>query len=163
TIRECKIHDCKTSGVYVQAHGTGAIERCDIWGNTASGILVLKEARAVIRGCNIHHGKQNGIYVDGRSVVRVEEYSEGTGNAQAGVDVSGEAECTLIRTHVRDNGSWGVVSGAGARVTMESCKASGVWSTGARDGAWLTAVDTQIDGKTCGAYASSKGVVLLER
>src|SRR5262249_55183716 len=97
------------------------------------------------------------------SVVRVEEYSEVTGNAQAGVDVSGEAECTLIRTHVRDNGSWGVVSGAGARVTMESCKASGVWSTGARDGAWLTAVDTQIDGKTCGAYASSKGVVLLER
>src|SRR5207248_534001 len=60
TIRNCKIHDSKDTGVFVYERGRGVIEDCDLYGNRLSGVNIRQGSDPTVRNCKIHGSKEGG-------------------------------------------------------------------------------------------------------
>jgi parallel beta-helix repeat protein len=61
TIRNCKIHDSKGSGIIISNNACPIIEKCDIFSNMGINISVSQKAKPIIKNCRIYDGESVGI------------------------------------------------------------------------------------------------------
>jgi len=72
TVRNCRIHDGKRSGVWVYWRGRGTFEGCDIFANARAGVGAGKGGTPEIRNCRINRNGSAAVWVQPGGEVTVE-------------------------------------------------------------------------------------------
>lgn len=85
TIRNCKIHDSKRSGVIISNKACPIIDKCDIFSNEGTNIFVFKKAKPTIKNCRIYDGESMGM-----------SFSEESGGLIEDCDISHNACANII-------------------------------------------------------------------
>ncbi|HYT93052.1 MAG TPA: right-handed parallel beta-helix repeat-containing protein [Gemmataceae bacterium] len=124
TVRNCRIHDGKESGIWFYDGASGLMEGCEIFGNGYAGVTISAEANPTVRNCRVHDGKTGGILVreKGSGVI---EGCHVYANGHAGVEISSAAHPTLRRCRISGNqyeALWIYDRGGGI---VEECDLSG--------------------------------------
>ena len=73
TIRNCKIHDSKGSGIIISNNAFPIIEKCDIFSNMGANISVSQKAKPTIKNCRIYDGESVGIRFSDESSGLIED------------------------------------------------------------------------------------------
>ena len=119
-ISRCKIHDGKSSGIYVCEKGQGIVEECDIFANTRAGVQIKEEANPTIRRCKIHDNKASGISVWQKGQGMVEE-CDIFANTNSGVQIKEEANPTIRRCKIHDSKQNGILVNNKGQGIVEDC------------------------------------------
>jgi parallel beta-helix repeat protein len=93
TIRACKIHDGKVSGIHVHENGQGLIEDCDIYGNAYVGVRIKSGGNPSVKLCRINRNAYQGVYVHDKGAGKIEN-CDLTGNTRGAKLI--EAECKVV-------------------------------------------------------------------
>lgn len=120
-IRQCSIHDAKTAGIYVYGSGRGTIEDCDIFGNSAEGVLVKSGGNPSIRRCKFHNGKDAALFFNEGGLGTVEA-CDIYDNAVAGISIGAESNPVVGRCQIHHGRGVGIAVAAGGRGTIEDCE-----------------------------------------
>lgn len=124
-IKNCKIHDTPSNGVYVKEGGRAEIAQCELWGCGTSAIAVDAGSSLLFKESVIRDTRSNGIGVMEGS--RAEIYKcelWGCGGPAIAIQAAGSS--LLLRDSVlRDTKQNGVWASAQAQVVIEGCEFSG--------------------------------------
>jgi parallel beta-helix repeat protein len=106
-LRRNRIHDGKTSGVFIYENGQGTLEDNDIFGNALSGIEIKGGSNPVLRRNRIHDGKSGGVHIleNGQGTL---EDNDIFGNALTGISIKTGGNPVLRRNRIHDGKSSGV-------------------------------------------------------
>jgi F-box protein 11 len=117
-LRRNRIHDGKSSGVYVYDNGQGTLEDNDIFGNALSGVEIMEGGNPTLRRNRIHDGKQGGVmvYKNGQGTL---EDNDIFGNAYSGVEIREGGNPTLLRNRIHDGKGSGVYVNDNGQGTLE--------------------------------------------
>lgn len=117
-LRRNRVHDGKSSGIFVYENGQGTFEDNDIYGNATSGVAVRSGGNPTMRRNRIHDGKTSGVYIyeNGQGII---EDNDIFGNALAGVEVKTGANPTLRRNRIHDGKQGGVMMHENGQGTFE--------------------------------------------
>jgi parallel beta-helix repeat protein len=163
-LRRNKIHDGKTTGVFIYDSGRGTLEANDITGNALSGVEISTGSDPTVRGNKIHDGKTTGVIVwdSGRGTV---EDNDITGNTYAGVEIKTGGDPTVRGNKIHDGKSAGVLVWENGLGTLEDNDITGNNSSGVqiRTGGNPTVRGNKIhDGKGSGVYVYDSGLGTVE-
>lgn len=87
TVRNNRIHDGQSAGIFVLNNGLGVFEENDIYGTTFGGVIVTRGGNPTIRNNRIHDGYDAGIFVYDNGL-GVFEGNDIYSNAHAGIAVT---------------------------------------------------------------------------
>jgi parallel beta-helix repeat protein len=116
-LRRNKIHDGKSSGVFVLDDGLGTLEDNDITGNALSGVEIKTGGSPTLRRNQIHDNKA-GVLVSSSGLGTLED-NDISGNAFSGVQIKTGGNPTLRRNQIHDNKSGGFLVSSSGLGTLE--------------------------------------------
>jgi parallel beta-helix repeat protein len=144
TIRNCKIHDGKTSGILIYETGGGVIDNCDIFANTNVGIDIRSGANPTVQRCQIHDGKSAGIFAHDNGLGQITDCDiianigygiaiSTNGNPSisrcrvgegklAGISIYDNGMGQIEDCHIIANAGHGIVIKTGGSSTIRRCK-----------------------------------------
>ncbi len=117
-LRRNKIHDGKSSGVFVYENGKGTLEENEIFGNSQPGVAIITGGNPTLRRNKIHDGKNTGVFVYKNGKGTLEE-NEIFRNSQPGVDIATGGNPTLCRNKIHDGKNAGVFVYENGEGTLE--------------------------------------------
>ena len=103
-----KIHDGKSTGIFVYENGQGVIEDNEIYGNALSGVQIQEGGNPILKRNKIHDGKSAGIFVyeNGQGVI---EDNEIYGNAFSGIGIREAGNPTVRGNKIHDGKAGGIL------------------------------------------------------
>jgi parallel beta-helix repeat protein len=136
-LRRNRIHDGKSSGVFVYDDGRGTLEDNDIGGNALAGVTIKTGGDPTLRRNQIHDGKSTGVFVydEGRGTL---EDNDITGNALTGVEIRTGGDPTMRLNKINRNEYQAVRVHRDGRGTLQDNDL-----TGNVRGAWLIAENSR--------------------
>jgi hypothetical protein len=124
TIRRCRIHDGADSGLYFFDGAAGAVEDCEVYGNSNVGVAVTGGATPSVRRSKIYDGGNAGVVIwQGGSALF--EDCEIVGNRLVGVGVSDGARLTANACRIHEGGNSGVFIHRKGEAVLEGCELYG--------------------------------------
>jgi F-box protein 11 len=163
-IRDCRIHDGKSSGVGI--YGLATLENCEIYRNAWNGVVVSGGwAEGILQGCRVHDEWQAGILVHNDATGTLERcdiYS----NSWSGVEIGNGAEAKLRTCRIYDGRQAGIIFHDNGKGIVENCEINGNASSGVdiRTGSDPILRDCHIhSGKTGGVLVHEGGRGTIER
>ncbi len=102
TVRNNRIHDGATGGIFVYDKGRGLYEDNEIYNNTLSGINVMTGADPIMRRNRIHTNQQHGVFIYDQGL-GVFENNEIYANVRVGIAVSTGGAPTVNGNRIRSN------------------------------------------------------------
>ena len=117
-IRRNRIHDGKTSGVFVYENGKGTIEDNDIFENVLSGVEISKEGNPVVRKNRIRDGKSSGVFINENGKGTIED-NEIYGNTNSGVTIREGGNPIVRRNRIHDGKQSGVLVSKNGKGNIE--------------------------------------------
>lgn len=120
-IKNCRIHDCADSGIYIFENARARIENCDVYRNANVAMAITQGAVPIIKNCLIFEGENGGIVVWGNGAAGTIENCRIYGHRLANIGVREYANPTFRRCEIfggRDTGIFVHQKGYG---TFEEC------------------------------------------
>jgi F-box protein 11 len=163
-LRRNRIHDGKSSGVFVHANGQGTLEDNEIFANALSGVEITEGSNPTLRRNRIYDGKQSGVfsYANGQGTL---EDNDIFANAYAGVEIREGGNPIVRRNRIRDGKENGVLVQANGQGTLEDNDifANAYAGVEIREGGNPTLRRNRVhDGKGSGVFVHTNGLGTLE-
>ena len=163
TIRGCRVHDGRDSGVYFFDRSGGSVEDCEVANCANVGVAVTGHASASVRRSKIHGGSDAGLVVwgDGSAVL---EACDIYGNRRAGLGVSERGRAIARSCRIHDGNNTGVFVHDLGEAGLEDCDIFGhrEAEVAVEDGGRLAALRCQIhDGRYSGVFVRGGGQALI--
>lgn len=120
SIRGCRIHDARDSGLYFFDGAQGAVEDCEVVGNANVGVAVTGRASVSVKRSKIHGGADAGLVVWKDASATIED-CEIYGNRRAGLGVSEGGRAAVRSCRIYDGNNSGVFVHDRGHATLEDC------------------------------------------
>jgi parallel beta-helix repeat protein len=158
-LRGCKIHDGKSTGLFIYDLARGTIEDCEVFGNGLAGISISQGSDPTIRRCKVCNGKGSGLFVYEQGKGTIED-CDIADNTLPGIEVKLGGQPLVRACKVRDGQQSGIYVHTQGKGTFESCDVFGNAKTGVhvKDGSDPVLRHCKVhDGKTTGVNVHSQG------
>lgn len=107
-LRRNRIHDSKSSGVFIFNNGQGTLEDNDIFNNAYAGVEISEGGNPTLRRNQIHDNIYSGAVIldDGQGTL---EDNDIFGNNRFGVEIRTNSDPLLLRNRIHNNVEHGIV------------------------------------------------------
>jgi F-box protein 11 len=127
SVHGTKCYENGTNGILVSGGANGTIEDCEVWGGgQGSAGIEINSAKAVVRNTWVHDTHGTGLLI-GNEATGVIEDCDCWRNLEAGIQISGQADVTLLRTKSHGNLQNAIFVSTGGNGTIEDCE---LWDGG---------------------------------
>lgn len=119
-IRNTKIHDGKSNGVWVYDGAQGTLEDCDISGTYWSAVRIEEGGNPILRRCKVSKSKQAGIVVTDGGMGRIEDCE--IFDNYLGLESRRGSKPTVLRTNIHQSRHNGVYVQESSSALIEECQ-----------------------------------------
>lgn len=163
TIKRCRIHDGKSTGIDLGDHASAVIQDCEIISMVREGLLATEGTQPIITRSRILSCKDDGIHIHSGSKGRIDgcEIARTMG---AGVRIGQDSTITMQRTTLRED-AYGIVFQNDATGTVEDCVINACTKAqiGITNGAYPTLRRCKIqNGRESGIVVQNDGRAIIE-
>jgi hypothetical protein len=116
-IRRCRIRQGRETGVWFTAGARGALEDCEVTGQSVAGIWIADDANPIVRRCIVQRSKVRGVFVSERGQGFIDACFI-MSNDGPGIEVTRDAHVVVRDCKVINNHGPGLLATRGARVLL---------------------------------------------